>query len=93
MSNFTKGQWHYDGGRFVKNDADKIIADMLPVLDYVDSLEEIAAIARLIATAPEMYDELYKHLQFFKGKVLYYAEYARSTKELLARIDGEEVQA
>lgn len=58
---------------------------------------EYKANARLIANAPEMYDELYENLQFFKGNSVderdEYAKYARSIQALLARIDGEEDQA
>ena len=82
MSKFTQGPWHYDGGRFIKNDADKIIADMLPVLDYVDSLEEIAAIAHLIAAAPEMYQHL---------RLILNGEFSSDdVEQLLARIDEKQ---
>ena len=82
MSNFTKGSWHYDGGRFIKNYADKIIADILPVLDYVDSLEEIAAIARLIAAAPDMCQHL---------RLILNGEFSSDdVEQLLARIDEKQ---
>ena len=48
--------------------------------------------ARLIASAPEMYEELCEALDFFKKEAFYSDEaktYVKSIEELLARIDGE----
>ena len=96
MSNFTKGKWAWD--MLLPNPVDrsipitspaKVIAHVVRTLDY-----ETEANARLIAAAPEMYEELYKAMLLFKG-ISYcegdmFDEQAVSIQELLARIDGNE---
>ena len=56
--------------------------------------DETDANGRLIAAAPEMYEELYEALQLIRGHSSYkgdeFDQQARSIQALLARIDGEE---
>lgn len=90
MSNFTKGKWEVDRTGF---DIEITCGDMYLASMYnLEHLEETEANARLIAAAPEMYDELYEILQFMKGKTLWerdeYALYEKDIEELLERIDG-----
>ena len=95
MSKF--GKWHYDGGKLIRDDDGRVIADILPALDYFTDFKEIADRAEMIAASPEMYDDLYEVLQFLKGSSLYdddeFAQYAQIIENTLARIDGEENEA
>ena len=75
------------------NDDDKwCIEDANSCRTIVDDIEQKRD-ARLIASAPEMYEELCEALEFFKKESFYSDEaktYIKSIEELLARIDGEE---
>ena len=89
MIKFTPGEWIVKEllstwGVFAVNEGERTgVADCL---EYAD--------ARLIAHAPEMYDELYEALQLLQGKSSYdgdeFSQQAKHIRELLARIDGEE---
>ena len=92
MSKFTKGKWiiDRDGSAIFSDSEDCYVAELSPA----NSDEQVAANARLITAAPEMYELLYEALQELKGydpigngiSTIYpYIE------ELLARIDGKEV--
>ncbi len=65
------------------------------ILSVRCSEEEMEKTKRLIAAAPEMYEELYEVLQLLKGKTSWdgdeFAWYAKDVAELLARIDGVEL--
>ena len=91
MSKF--GKWHYDGGKLIRDDDGRIIADILPALDYFWDLEEIAHYARLIASAPEMYEMLKEELiptSDYGGTLSFERE--RKVLELLNRIDGRKAK-
>lgn len=110
MSEFTKGKWEVgqllDGSnQWViitnRDTPDEHIAAVIQgcykvvaPMQLEPLLEQTVANARLIAAAPEMYDELYEALQLLKGKSLYngdeFSQQAESIQELLARIDGTE---
>ena len=94
MSEFTKGKWGIDRNDYsiYSDSEDCCVADLYPV----DSNEQLVANARLIAAAPDMYDELYDALQLLKGKSSWdgdeFSQQAKSIQELLSRIDGKEVR-
>ena len=101
MPNFTKGKWVDCGDCTVgvENEDGTIkcwICECEP--DYVHIEEENAlANARLIAAAPEMYNELHNLLEYLydiqsEGFMLQTQEDVNRVEALLARIDGEEVQ-
>ena len=87
MSKFTKGKWiiDRDGSAIFSDSEDCYVAELSPA----NSDEQVAANARLIAAAPEMYELLKKILDDTQN-----GQFAREDllKELLARIDGEEVR-
>ena len=91
MSNFTGTEWicekNGNGDFFIDSSRGESIGIL-----YND-VPEVEANARLIAAAPEMYDELYEILQFMRGKTLWerdeYALYEKDIEELLERIDGK----
>lgn len=63
------------------------------ILSVRCSEEEMEKTKRLIASAPEMYEELCEALEFFKKEAFYSDEaktYVKSIEKLIARIDGEE---
>ncbi|MBR1437352.1 MAG: hypothetical protein IJ587_02325 [Synergistaceae bacterium] len=92
MSEFTQGKW------------EAVFSSLGEYPYYVTTNSEgnyhqiafvdTEANARLIAAAPEMYDELYEVLQLLKGKSSYdgdeFDQQAKSIQELFARIDGKE---
>ena len=86
MSNFTRGKWEAHPNRVIVN------GHVLALVNFGRD-----ANVRLIAAAPEMYDELYEALQLCAGHSSYegddFDEQAKSIRELLARIDGEQVEA
>ena len=92
MSNFTPGKWKY--WKYKKYPC-WYIGQELEDTYLAQTYSE--ANARLIAAAPEMYDELYEALQLCAGHSSYegddFDEQAKSIRELLARIDGEQVEA
>ena len=94
MSEFTKGKWiiDRDGSAIFSDSEDCYVAELSPA----NSDEQVAANARLIAAAPDMYDELYDALQLLKGKSSWdgdeFSQQAKSIQELLSRIDGKEVR-
>ena len=100
MPNFTTGEWKYE--EYVPNGVTINGKEYIIYTGSVNPKEpgkDIAlarreADARLIAAAPEMYDELYEALQLCEGKSSYggdeFAKQAKSIRELLARIDGKE---
>ena len=84
MSKFTEGKWRV-----------LYFPEILGIVDEDnDPIQLNEANARLIAAAPEMYDELYEVLQLLKGKSSYdgdeFDQQAKSIQELFARIDGKE---
>ena len=87
MSEFTKGKWiiDRDGSAIFSDSEDCYVAELSPA----NSDEQVAANARLIVAAPEMYELLKKILDDTQN-----GQFAREDllKELLARIDGEEVR-
>ena len=87
MSKFTKGKWiiDRDGSAIFSDSEDCYVAELSPA----NSDEQVAANARLIAAAPEMYELLKKILDDTQN-----GQFAREDllKELLAHIDGEEVR-
>ena len=87
MSKFTKGKWiiDRDGSAIFSDSEDCYVAELSPA----NSDEQVAANARLIVAAPEMYELLKKILDDTQN-----GQFAREDllKELLARIDGEEVR-
>lgn len=92
MSKFTPGPWK-------TMDDDCVYAmNKLTRIGHILGLsrEEQDANVRLIAAAPEMYDELYKVMQVLVGESWFgknkFAELTISIKDLLARIDGEAEQ-
>lgn len=87
MSKFTGGKWEVVviyGDHYVIFSNDEVVADCFGS----------NANGRLIAAAPEMYDELYEVLQLLQGKSSYdgdeYSQHAEDIRELLACIDGKE---
>ena len=87
MSKF--GKWHYDGGKLIRDDDGRVIADILPSLDDFKDLWEIARHARLIAAAPELCEMLEEELiptSDYGGIISFERE--RKVRELLNRIDG-----
>ncbi len=95
MSRFTEDGWEYS--EYVPE------GTTLNGTEYLikSGVKDIALVAtevnaRLIASAPEMYDELYDTLQLLKGKSSYesdeFAIQAKSIEELFARIDKEEAE-
>lgn len=86
MPKFTQGDWTVKHGEI--KCGNHYIAFLF---EY--TLEETKANGRLIAAAPEMYEELYEVLQLLKGKTSWegdeFAWYAQDIAELLARIDGQ----
>ena len=92
MSAFTKGNWYVDNTRVIHSDDDYRSIAYLISDGATKDIDD--ANARLIAAAPEMYDELYEALQLIKGKSAYdgdeYSWQAKSIQELLERIDGKE---
>ena len=85
MSEFTKGKWiiDRDGSAIFSDSEDCYVAELSPA----NSDEQVAANARLIAAAPEMY-ELLKSLSY-RTSGMEEHEVLR-IRELLARIDGKE---
>lgn len=77
MSKFTQGKWRcdYEDGKYIWGAGDEVIGEL-----YFTTPEETKANARLIAAAPEMYEQLklYAGNPFFNDK---------DARELLARID------
>ena len=90
MPKFTSGKWKVE---MVYGDYPIVTADGRIVADCFNN----EANARLIAAAPEMYVELYEALQLCAGHSSYdgddFSEQAKSIRELLARMDGEEADA
>ena len=86
MSKFTQGNWYVEDG-YIFAETGEYIASVASVCDYTTD----DANARLIAAAPEMYDELYEVLQLLKGLKSYdddmFDVHAKSIKELFKRID------
>jgi flagellar biosynthesis regulator FlbT len=98
MKSFTQGNWTIDnenGGLSIasKNDDGEIFRFMCDMIDDFIPQNEVLANARLIANAPEMYDELYEALQLIKGTSSYegdmFDQQAKSIQELLDRIDND----
>ena len=90
MSEFTKGKWEAE-----RVNSPYIIWRVTDSSRYNSVATGIykEADARLIAAAPEMYDELYEALQLIKGKSCYEGDefdvQAKSIRELFNRIDGK----
>ena len=101
MSQFTKGEWHYDSvGNYIRLRKDEAI---LATVMYADTFEEKQANGRLMAAAPKMYMELKNFLDFVdnvkkKNPLLPFLRVSveqldilierMGVKELLAEIDG-----
>ena len=87
MSTFTKGNWYNNGqSNFVFSAQGKTIAHV-SLLSFPK--EEYRANARLIASAPEMYELLLRYVDLLYERGTEPEIYAE-TLDLLARIDGEE---
>ena len=75
----------------------EVIADVYACSLSLEPTDEGLANVRLLTAAPEMYDELYEVLQLMKGKSSYdedeFGVEARYIEELLARIDGKQVNS
>ena len=87
MSEFTKGKWiiDRDGSAIFSDSEDCYVAELSPA----NSDEQVAANARLIAAAPEMYELLKIWVQVQAQPTLRNAKDA--ARKLLDRIDGKEV--
>lgn len=101
MSKFTPGPWKYSDDSHISIPSTLLATTARDWYRIYNRKQKIGvglipdeANARLIAAAPEMYDELYEILQFMQGKTVWerdeYARYAKDIEELLARIDGKE---
>ena len=99
MTEFTKGKWTADvmGEYVFAHGFDMMICQMrgwaylkAQGLSDNEAIEVQKANARLIAAAPEMYDELYDAFQFMKAKSCcegdVFAQQAKSILELMQRI-------
>lgn len=98
MSKFTKSEWNFSYVQRLQDIAEKENGKYLVAkLNGTPTEKELQAISRLLNATPEMYGELYEALQLLKGKSSYendeFDRQAKSVQELLARIDGEEVEA
>ena len=94
MSEFTKGKWiiDRDGSAIFSDSEDCYVAELSPA----NSDEQVAANARLIAAAPEMYELLSDCAAFLKdcGDCSPIAYQLRlRIEELLDRIDGKEAHS
>ncbi len=88
MPKFTQGSWIFHDEYILTANKGRIIADVMAT----HNKDEFNANGRLIASAPEMYEELCEALEFFNKEEFYSDEaktYVKSIKELLARIDEE----
>ena len=95
MSKFTKGKWKTNINKYVYvlDEKNKFLHRRFIVYNvYGDTEEETQANARLIAAAPEMYELISEALGRCKGNSVFADLYSQA-KELLARIDGEEMKA
>ena len=95
MRSFTKGNWAYfddADGFFSINAPDQLIAQT--VARTFGHKAEDKANARLIAHAPEMYDNLCELTDFLEQKSCHecdeFARYARIIRKTLASIDDTE---
>ena len=93
MSKFTSGEWNVTDKTFTLDgqSADwHLVYSPEQAVGFIRHEED----AKLIANAPEMYDELYETLQLLQGKSSYdgdeFSQQAESICELLAHIDGTE---
>lgn len=106
MSEFTKGKWiiDRDGSAIFSDSEDCYVAELSPA----NSDEQVAANARLIAAAPEMYRLLQEFIKIDEQKKWAASEKndpaymmalvaqdgaVNMSKELLARIDDEEAHS
>ena len=87
MSKFTKGKWiiDRDGSAIFSDSEDCYVAELSPA----NSDEQVAANARLIAAASEMYELLKIWVQIQVQPTLMNAK--DTARKLLDRIDGKEV--
>ena len=87
MSEFTKGKWiiDRDGSAIFSDSEDCYVAELSPA----NSDEQVAANARLIAAASEMYELLKIWVQIQVQPTLMNAK--DTARKLLDRIDGKEV--
>ena len=93
MSKFTGGEWKYLQSPLRGLGGDEqwyLIGSPERAVGFIRHEED----AKLIAAAPEMYDELYEVLQLLQGKSSYdgdeYSQHAEDIRGLLACIDGKE---
>ena len=96
MNKFTGGGWKYLEWPMSFSDKTEqwyLVGSPEHAIGFIRQEED----AKLIAAAPEMYDELYEVLQLMKGKSSYdedeFGVEARYIEELLARIDGKQVNS
>ena len=89
MSEFTKGKWiiDRDGSAIFSDSEDCYVAELSPA----NSDEQVAANARLIAAAPEMYEELIFAMAALRDGDVSAKRRADKIEALLDRIDGKEV--
>lgn len=93
MSKFSQGNWYVDSANIIRcdDDYDRSIAALItsPATKEVDK-----ANARLIAHAPDMYDDLCEIAYFLEHKSCgehdEFAYYARIIRQTLSEIDGKE---
>ena len=88
MSKFTKGKWSVEYGIDIKSDIRKD-AYIAQLFFLGERFEEQAANGRLIAAAPEMYEELIFAMAALRDGDVCDKKRADKIEELLARIDGD----
>lgn len=89
-SKHTNGPWHYDGSVSVLRNGDGSINDLVALVYSSDLSGNIAANARLIASAPELLEALELVLAWAPQPVL--SEHASSlefARSLISRVRGE----
>ena len=93
MSEFTKGDWNFIVTPVSLGEGEErsdwfLVGSHEGAVGFIRHKED----ARLIAAAPDMYDELYEVLQLLEDKSSYegdeFSRQADSIKELMLRIDG-----
>ena len=93
MSKFTKGKWSIcmDGSIEITDENGEFVMAINDITGAEDNDEEIDANLRLIAAAPEMYEELNFAINALRGGNAYDRKRADEIEALLDRIDGKEV--
>ncbi|MBQ7220721.1 MAG: hypothetical protein IJS28_07065 [Synergistaceae bacterium] len=91
MKRFSSGTWTHDPATGEIASAECIVCKVYgaTVYNYEANAEECTSNARLIASAPEMY-ELLKSVVEYKPDIVW--DVVFYAQKLLARIDGEEAE-